>query len=145
MTLDGDVMRTQVTFDVADPHAQAAFWALVIGVEVEDHSTLVDKLVADRLMPAEERVTIDGRSAFRQVAACHDPDGVEPRLYFQQVPEGKVTKNRVHLDIHVTPEGKESEVARLTGLGAELVGTHSDRGPTTYVLRDPEGNEFCLH
>jgi hypothetical protein len=29
--------------------------------------------------------------------------------------------------------------------GAELIATHSDRGPTTYVMRDPEGNEFCLH
>ncbi len=126
-------MRTQVTFDVADPHAQAAFWAAVLGMEVEDHSTLVDKLVAD------------GRPAFREVAACRDPDGVEPRLYFQQVPEGKVAKNRVHLDIHVDPENKEAEVARATGLGAELIGTHSDRGPTTYVLLDPEENEFCLH
>ncbi len=138
-------MRTQVTFDVADPHAQAAFWAAVLGMEVEDHSTLVDKLVADGLMPAEDRVTVDGRPAFREVAACRDPDGVEPRLYFQQVPEGKVAKNRVHLDIHVDPENKEAEVARATGLGAELIGTHSDRGPTTYVLLDPEENEFCLH
>jgi hypothetical protein len=37
------------------------------------------------------------------------------------------------------------EVARLTGLGAELIRTHDDRGPLTYVMRDPEGNEFCLH
>jgi hypothetical protein len=30
-------------------------------------------------------------------------------------------------------------------LGAELIATHDDRGPLTYVMRDPEGNEFCLH
>jgi hypothetical protein len=30
-------------------------------------------------------------------------------------------------------------------LGAKLIATHSDRGPLTYVMRDPEGNEFCLH
>jgi Glyoxalase-like domain len=29
--------------------------------------------------------------------------------------------------------------------GAELVATHDDRGPLTYVMRDPEGNEFCVH
>jgi len=134
-----------VTFDVADPHAQAAFWAAVLGLQVEDHSAFVDRLVAEGAVPEADRIVVDGRSAFREVAACRDPNGVEPRLYFQQVPEGKVAKNRVHLDVHVESEHKEAEVARLTGLGAQLVETHDDRGPLTYVMRDPEGNEFCLH
>jgi hypothetical protein len=82
-------MRTQVTFDCADPHAQAAFWAEVFAVVVEDHSALVDRLVTDGRMPASDRIEIGGRSAFRDVAACSDPDGVEPRLFFQRVPEGK--------------------------------------------------------
>jgi hypothetical protein len=42
-----DTMRTQVTFDAADPHALAAFWAGVLGTEVEDHSDFVDRLVTD--------------------------------------------------------------------------------------------------
>jgi hypothetical protein len=138
-------MRTQVTFDAADPHALAEFWAEVFGNVVEDHSDFVDKLVADGRMPAEDRVVRNGRSAFRDVAACSDPSGTEPRLYFQRVPEAKVAKNRVHLDIHVEPSRKADEVARLTGLGAELIGTHDDQGPLVYVMRDPEGNEFCLH
>ena len=138
-------MRTQVTFDTANPHTQAKFWAEVLSLEVEDHSALVDELVNDGAMPAGDRITVDGRSAFREVAACSDPTGVEPRLYFQRVPEGKTAKNRVHLDIHVEPDQKEAEVSRLVSLGAELLGVHSDRGPKTYVLRDPEGNEFCLH
>jgi catechol 2,3-dioxygenase-like lactoylglutathione lyase family enzyme len=138
-------VRTQVTFDTADPHAQAAFWAAVLGIEVEDHSDFVDQLVAAGRMPAEERIVVNGRSAFRDVAACRDPSGTEPRLYFQKVPEGKTAKNRVHLDVHVEPEDKAAEVARLTALGAKLIETHDDRGPLTYVMRDPEGNEFCLH
>ncbi|MDT0341729.1 VOC family protein [Streptomyces litchfieldiae] len=138
-------MRTQVTFDCADPHAQAAFWGKVFGSTVEDHSALVDQLVADGRMPAEDRIVVNGHSAFRDVAACSDPAGVEPRLFFQRVPEGKVAKNRVHLDIHVDAERKAAEAERLVGLGARLIETHSDRGPLTYVMRDPEGNEFCLH
>jgi catechol 2,3-dioxygenase-like lactoylglutathione lyase family enzyme len=138
-------MRTQVTFDTADPNAMAAFWAQVLGTEVEDHSDFVDQLVADGRVPAEDCITVNGRFAFRDVAACRDPHGVEPRLFSQKVPEGKVAKNRVHLDIHVRPERKADEVARLTDLGAELVSTHDDRGPLTYVMRDPEGNEFCVH
>ena len=141
---DGRV-RTQITFDCADPHAQASFWAQVLGVEVEDHSDLVDKLVSDGRMPTEDRIEIGGRSAFRDVAACRDPSGVEPRLFFQRVPESKVAKNRVRLDIHVEPDQKLAEVERLEKLGARLIETHSDRGPVSHVLRDPEGNEFCLH
>jgi len=138
-------MRTQVTFDCADPHAQAAFWAQVFGSVVEDHAALVDQLVADGRMPSKDRIVIGDRSAFRDVAACSDPAGAEPRLYFQRVPEGKVAKNRVHLDVRTDPDRKEAEVERLVSLGAKLVETHSDRGPLTYVMRDPEGNEFCLH
>jgi predicted enzyme related to lactoylglutathione lyase len=138
-------MRTQVTFDCADPHAQARFWAQVFGTSVEDHSALVDQLVSDGRMPADDRIVIDGRSAFRDAAACSDPAGVEPRLYFQLVPEGKVVKNRVHLDVKVDAGQKEAEVKRLIEVGAQLIETHSDQGPTTYVMRDPEGNEFCLH
>jgi hypothetical protein len=138
-------MRTQVTFDVADPHAQAAFFASVLGLQVEDHSKFVDQLVADGRLPESDRIVIDGRSAFREAAACRDPNGVEPRLYFQLVPEGKVVKNRVHLDVRVDAERKEAEVARVIALGATFVETHDDRGPLSYLMRDPVGNEFCLH
>jgi hypothetical protein len=123
----------------------AAFWAEVFGCVVEDHSALVDQLIAEGRMPPSDRIVVNDRSAFRDVAACHDPAGVEPRLFFQRVPEGKVAKNRMHLDVHVDANRKAAEVDRLVGFGAELIGTHSDRGPTTYVMRDPEGNEFCLH
>jgi hypothetical protein len=95
-------------------------------------------------MPADDRIVISGRSAFRGVAACRDPSGLEPRLFFQRVPF-KAVKNRVHLDIHVEPNRKPAEVERLEKLGARLIEMHSDRGPETYVMRDPEGNEFCLH
>jgi hypothetical protein len=138
-------MRTQVAFDCADPHAQAIFWAQVFGSAVEDHSALVDQLIADGRLPADERVVIDGRSAFRDVAACSDPAGAEPRLFFQRVPEPKIAKNRVHVDLHVDADRKEAEVERLVRLGAQHIDTQADRGPVTHVMRDPEGNEFCLH
>ncbi|HEY9267432.1 MAG TPA: VOC family protein, partial [Mycobacterium sp.] len=45
----------------------------------------------------------------------------------------------------VDEDRKAAEVDRLVGLGAQLTETHSDRGPLAYVMRDPEGNEFCPH
>jgi hypothetical protein len=134
----------QIAFDAADPHALAVFWAGVLDYEVEDHSELVDSLVAGGRLTEEERIVIDGHSAFRDVAAARDPKGESPRLFFQRVPEPKTAKNRVHIDVRVPEERREAESQRLIGNGATLLWITSDRGPVTYTLQDPEGNEFCL-
>jgi hypothetical protein len=136
--------QLQVAFDTADPHAQARFWAEALSYEVEDHSGLVDHLLdAGQLQPAEV-IEVDGRRVFRDVAACRDPQGARPRLFFQRVPEPKTTKNRVHLDLQVGAEQAPREVERLVAMGASVAWTTSDRGPLTTTLRDPEGNEFCV-
>src|SRR5690349_19683812 len=93
------VRQIQVTFDCAEPVRVARFWSEVLGYEVQD---------------------FDGS------AACADPDGTGPRLYFQRVPEGKVVKNRVHVDVRVGTGlvGDErlavlrAESDRLVALGA---------------------------
>jgi hypothetical protein len=64
--------------------------------------------------------------------------GPGPRLFFQLVGEGKVVKNRLHLDL--TAAAPEAEIARLTGLGASVLARYDGH----VTLADPEGNEFCL-
>jgi hypothetical protein len=135
----------QVAFDAADPHALAAFWADVLGYEVEDHAEFVESLVAAGRLRPDEVTVRDGRSAFADVAAARDPAGTGPRLFFQRVLEPKSAKNRVHVDVPVPEERREAESRRLIEKGATLLWITSDRGPTTYTLQDPEGNEFCLH
>jgi hypothetical protein len=134
----------QVTFDARDPHAAARFWAGALGYDREDHSALVDQLVAGGVLPADAVVEADGHSAFRDLAACRDPQGERPRLLFQRVPEEKSVKNRVHLDLEVGAEHVDAEVARLEQLGASVAWTSDDRGVRTITMRDPEGNEFCV-
>ncbi|MGW3829553.1 VOC family protein [Streptomyces sp. NPDC005071] len=84
------IRQIQVTFDCAEPERVARFWCEVLGYVVppppEGFATWDDY---GRSLPPEER-----GSWF----ACADPSGAGPRLYFQRVPEGKVVKNRVHLD-----------------------------------------------
>lgn len=133
----------QVVFDTADPHAQARFWAEAVRYETEDHSGVVGQLLQAGQLQAEEAIEVDGRQAFRDVAACSDPSGAGPRLFFQRVPEPKSNKNRVHLDLQVGPEAAPAEVDRLVAMGAEVAWT-SDRGQLTTTLRDPEGNELCV-
>jgi len=99
----------------------------------------------DRSRPSDQR-----GSSF----ACMDPTGAGPRLYFQRVPEGKVVKNRVHLDVRVGTglvgaerlAALEAACARLVPLGAvrgKLLLADEDN-ESCLLMQDVEGNEFCL-
>ena len=140
------VRQIQVTFDCADPERVARFWCEVLGYVVppppEGFASWED---FGRSQPPEER-----GSWF----ACLDPTGVGPRLYFQRVPEGKVAKNRVHLDVRAGAglvgderlATLEAECARLVALGATCVQVlrADEENESCIVMQDVEGNEFCL-
>ena len=74
-----------------------------------------------------------------------DPPGGGPYLELIVVPEAKTVKNRVHLGL--TSDDLDVDIERLTSLGAS-VAWEEDFGPAStfrnVILRDPEGNEFCL-
>jgi hypothetical protein len=63
---------------------------------------------------------------------------------FAQVPEPKMAKNRVHVDLASPPGAREDEVNRLIGLGAKRLSDKDEWGHRWTVLADPEGNEFCV-
>ena len=143
------IREVQVTFDCADPGAQAAFWAVALGYQVQPPPPGFDSWDAalDAWgVPPERR---NDRSA---VVPPEGDDG--PRLFFQKVPEGKTSKNRVHLDVRAAPGLKdddrmaalEAEAERLVGLGATRLERHeaSAIGGGHLIMADPEGNEFCL-
>jgi hypothetical protein len=139
----------QVTFDAADPHAQARFWAAALGYEVELHDDFIRATLASGV-PAELVVEIDGHLFWRTAAAIRPPGATDEdarrgrRLLFQAVPEAKPAKNRVHLDLNVGEARVEEEVQRLLGLGASLLYRHEDIDGRWVTLADPEGNEFCV-
>ena len=139
-------LRLGVTIDCADPAALAGFWRDLLGY-VDDppppgYAGWAEYDAANAV-PQEK---ID--AGFTIV----DPRGVAPRLYFQRVPEPKVAKNRVHLDVDLFPdlpagerEHRVREAAdRAVRAGAVRVGESDDPLDPFIVLRDPEGNEFCL-
>jgi hypothetical protein len=108
-----------VTFDCAQPDALADFWAAATGYRKEStHESA-------------------------QYAVVSDLSGGGPALWFNKVPEPKITKNRVHICLNART--LEDEVERLVGLGAEQSEVHStSAGKTWVVMLDPESNEFCL-
>src|ERR1700757_757555 len=140
------VKQVQVTFDCAEPERVARFWCEALGDVVppppEGFATWDD---FNRSLPPEQQ-----GSWF----PCNDPSGVGPRLYFQRVPEGKVVKNRVHLDVRVGTGlvGEErlatlqAESARLVALGAVQVRVllADEDNESCIVMQDIEGNEFDL-
>jgi catechol 2,3-dioxygenase-like lactoylglutathione lyase family enzyme len=139
----------QITFDCADPAALAAFWAEALGYRLQDppggFASWEEALEAMGI-PPERR---------NDASAVVDPAGPGPRLFFQRVPEGKLAKNRVHLDVRAAPglqgdermAALEAESARLVQHGATRLQRHEPSPPLGVghiVMADPEGNEFCL-
>ena len=141
--------EVQITFDCADRAALAGFWAKVLGYEVQSPPDGFDSWEAALEAFGVPRDQWNSRSAILPV------DGDGPRVFFQQVPEGKTVKNRVHLDVRAAPgltgdermEALEAECARLEALGATRAYRVEPDPPMEFgfiTMHDPEGNEFCL-
>lgn len=137
--------KVQITFDAHDAHALATWWADLLGYEMEDHHDLVAGLLDQGVVTEEQVSRIDGRLGFAGVATARDPEGIAPRFYVQEVPEDKIAKNRVHLDVPIGDEPLDDAVERVATTGAVLVEFREHPGERWAVMQDPEGNEFCLH
>jgi predicted enzyme related to lactoylglutathione lyase len=110
---------TAITIDCSDPARLAAFWSSLLEVPVSSEH--------------------DG-PGWATVGSRFDS---QPRLTFQQVPEPKAGKVRIHLDIQVDDidAGREE----VEGLGGSWSGERYDYDEgVVVVMNDPEGHEFCL-
>lgn len=116
----------EIVFDCETPATLAEFWAeLLDGYAVRRSSDAELARIAELGLTAENAATVM-------------LDGPGPSICFQNVEGQQPDNNRVHFDIAVSD--RAGEVARLKDLGAL-----PERVPPTYtVMRDPEGNQFCL-
>jgi Glyoxalase-like domain len=106
-----------ISIDCADPRGLSAFWSEVTGYQPVNES---DDFCA---------------------LAAPDERGVRS-LFFWRVPEPKMVKNRLHLDL--ATKDPTGEIERLVGLGAQKVEYREGNGASWTVMLDPEGNEFCV-
>ena len=141
----------QLTIDANAPAVLARFWAHALGYQP--------------VPPAEPATTWHAlyRTRLGQEAAfddrLFDPAGLRPPIWFQEVPEPKGGKNRLHLDLYPTGRDNalpmerrieivEAKVAELVRLGASVERRTREDDPTDplyfVVMHDPEGNEFCV-
>jgi predicted enzyme related to lactoylglutathione lyase len=116
MTDTGYARVGAIMIDCHHPASLFEFWSQIVGVEVEHR------------WPAYIFTTT--------------LPGTPIRLAFQQVPEDKVVKNRLHLDlVHTDPE---VFIAQVESLGGSRIEDHQSGEFGWTVLADPEGNEFCV-
>lgn len=141
----------QIVMDCAEPLELSRFWAKALGYEPEDNSALIEHVVAQGLAGEADYTVVDGCKAWRTLAAIRHPQdpvheftgaGLGRRILFQQVPEAKTVKNRMHLDLNSGSRDRGAEVARLEALGATVVAVVEEPGASHVTMRDPEGNEF---
>ena len=73
-------------------------------------------------------------------AVLRDPEGVHVNVSLQRVPEPRIGKNRLHLDLYT--QDQQGEVERLLALGAVRSPRNAEAGEDFVTLQDPEGNLF---
>jgi predicted enzyme related to lactoylglutathione lyase len=113
-----------ITVDAHNPKALAEFWAEALGWSVGEDGDDIGWWI-------ERELNDPKKTGF-------------PDILFLKVPDSKVVKNRLHLDLR--PDDQAAEVARLESLGAKKIdiGQSTDPDTTWVVMADPEGNEFCI-
>src|SRR4029077_17508652 len=108
-----------IAIDCADADALARFWANVLGRQVAEAST------------SEHAVLLAGGG-----------DTCEPCIVFNKVPEAKIAKNRLHLDL--IKYTCDDECERVRGLGAPRLRVQELGNSLWATFPDIEGNEFDL-
>lgn len=118
---------TELVVDCRNPEVMAAFWCAVLGFRVIDRK--IGMVEIGSWEPTVEAVRE------RQTP---------PTILFTEVPEDKLVKNRLHLDVSPIDCTQDEEVQRLLDLGARRVDLGQVESCSWQVLQDPEGNEFCV-
>jgi len=119
-----------VVVDCAHPASLARFWEAALGWRVREYTQEELAWAASRGLTPEDDPSV----------CVEPPDPSFPTLWFNLVPEPKVGKVRIHLDVNVADEAAQQ---RLLELGATVVEEHPG-GERWTVMADPEGHEFCV-
>lgn len=107
-----------IVIDAHDLPSLARFWTEVLGW---------------RILSEREREVVIGPDETAPVGIC-----------FMPVTDGKIVKNRLHLDLTSAAGDRETEIERVLALGARRADVGQSGEESWTVLVDPEGNEFCV-
>jgi hypothetical protein len=139
----------QLVVDCERPHDLADWWAETLAWVVEEQDEdFIRRMIAEGYATDAATSTHRGRLVWSEGASIRHPDGPQAgprkRILFQQVPESKTVKNRMHLDVWVGEDNVTAKTAEFVSRGATFL-HDGQQGPHRWVtLADPEGNEFCV-
>ena len=122
-----------VTFACAEPRGLGRFWANALGWPDED---------VDAGLLRQLRATGMDEWDLTGFWVTGPPDGGRPRFLFQRREKSRPESYPIHLDFDT--DDREAEIERLTSAGASVVETKVGTNITFTVMRDPEGNPFCV-
>ena len=122
---------TEISLDCHDADLLAEFWTAALDWVVLDREPGLVEIGPAR---SDDRALLD--------AVRSGP--VPPTMFLASVPEDKVVKNRMHLDLSPIDRSRDEEVERLLALGASRAEVGQTGEESWVVLADPEGNEFCV-
>lgn len=122
-----------VTFACAEPRELGRFWALALGWPDEN----IDESIFETFRAAG--VGEPDISGFHVVKA---PNGSLPRFYFHRREKSRPESYPMHLDF--ATDDRAAEVEQLVQAGASVVETKQGTNVTFTIMRDPEGNPFCV-
>jgi hypothetical protein len=127
-----------ITFACEEPVQLAEFWAAALGYKPIE--------TPPEVLAEVEKAIDRGELDPTGWAMLVHPEGTGPRLLFQRRPKTPTEHIPIHLDVR--SEDRHAEVERLVGLGATVVEERSQKiGPYEEfwtVMKDPEGNGFCV-
>jgi hypothetical protein len=122
---------TEISLDCHDADLLAEFWTAALDWVVLDREPGLVEIGPAR---SDDQALLD--------AVRSGP--VPPTMFLASVPEDKVVKNRMHLDLSPVDRSRDEEVERLLALGATRAEVGQTGEESWVVLADPEGNEFCV-
>lgn len=122
-----------VTFASAEPRELGRFWAFALGWPDED----VDQAIVRQFRDAGV-----GEPDLSGFHVTKPPGGGPPRFYFHRREKSRPASYPIHLDF--ATDDREAEIARLVVAGATVVETKQGSNLTFTIMRDPEGNPFCV-
>jgi len=122
-----------VTFACAAPRELGGFWANALGWPDEE----IDESILQQFRDAGV-----GEPDLSGFHLARPPNGGRPRFYFHRREKSRPESYPIHLDF--ATDDREAEIQRLSRAGASVVETKKGTNLTFTIMRDPEGNPFCV-
>jgi len=107
--------RYDMAIDCTDADAIRAFWCAALGYDEVSTETGIELV---------------------------DPNGVAPKVWFQQMEIARTDRNRIHVDVYVSGDEAEERVQVIVEAGGTVL--TDEHAPDWWVLADVEGNEICV-